>query len=119
MSQALVLLVDDDETSTQVLKMILEDEGFEVDVAATGGEAVEKVLTKSYQVILLDYVLPDMRGRDVAVKIGESGQHPKIILLTGYNKADENLGEKSYDLIMLKPAPPAEIVKAIREALKG
>jgi CheY-like chemotaxis protein len=119
MSQALVLLVDDDETSIQVLKMILEDEGFEVDAAATGGEAVEKALTKSYQVVLLDYVLPDMKGRDVAAKIQEAGQHPKIILLTGYNKADENLADKSYDLVLLKPAQPAEIVKAIRETLKG
>lgn len=119
MSQALVLLADDDETSTQILKMILEDEGFEVDVSATGSEAVDKVLTKSYQVVLLDYVLPDMRGRDVVAKIQEAGQRPKIILLTGYNKEDENLADKSYDLVLLKPAKPAEIVKAIRETLKG
>jgi len=120
MNQVFVLLVDDDEMSTQILKMILEDEGFEIDIATTGSEAVEKVLIKSYHVILLDYKLPDMSGRDVAIKIRKAGLYPNIILLTGYNIANEdNLDEKPYNLVLLKPVPPPEIVKAIRGALKG
>ena len=104
MNQISLLLVDDDYMSTQILKMILENENFEVDVAVTGSEAIEKVLSKSYDAILLDYILPDMSGVDVAVKIREAGLYPSIILLTGYNIADEdNLAVKPYNLVLLKP----------------
>ena len=109
-----VLLVDDDETSIQILKIILEDEGFEVDLALTGSKAVEKASTGGYQVILLDYKLPDMRGRDVAAKIRGAGLRPKIVLLTGYT-TDEDL----YDKVLMKPVPPVEILEAIRETLKA
>jgi DNA-binding response OmpR family regulator len=84
MARADLLLVDDDEMSSQILVYILADEGYEADTVATGATAVEKFSAKHYDLVILDYVLPDMKGRG-----GEGAQDQarwEDILLTGYAK---------------------------------
>ena len=108
-----LLLVDDDETSSQILKFILEDEGYEVDLAATGEIAMSKISSRRYDLVLLDYILPDMKGRDVAARIKKVSPAPKIILLTGYAESEGEPEDNSYDKILLKPVPPQTIVSVI------
>jgi CheY-like chemotaxis protein len=116
MGRASLLLVDDDEMSSQILSYILVDEGYDVDMASTGGAAIEKVSTHRYDLVFLDYVLPDMRGHEVAKTMKAISPGIKIVLLTGYTKNGDP-EEKSYEKIMLKPVPPDDIVKAIAEIL--
>lgn len=116
MGKASLLLVDDDETSSQILGYILVDEGYEVDHAATGGAAIEKMSTRRYDLVILDFVLPDMSGHYVAERMKTITPDIKIILLTGYAKKGDPLEER-YERMLLKPIPPNILVEMIVEIL--
>jgi CheY-like chemotaxis protein len=116
MGRASLLLVDDDEMSSQIMSYILVDEGYDVDLAATGAAAIEKASTHEYDLVFLDYMLPDMRGHEVAKRLKTINPDIKIVLLTGYTE-NRNPDEKSYEKILLKPVPPDDIMKTITEIL--
>ena len=118
MSRAALLLVDDDEMSSQILGYILADEGYEADTVATGATAVEKFTEKNYDLVLLDYILPDMKGLEVAKLLKSIKPEARIILLTGYMMNDES-GDNLYERVLLKPVPPDIIIKTIAEILPG
>ncbi|MCX6649662.1 MAG: response regulator [Candidatus Bathyarchaeota archaeon] len=117
MGKASLLLVDDDEMSSQILSYILADEGYDVDLAATGGTAIEKVSAHRYDLVFLDFVLPDMSGHEVAKRMKDIRPGIKILLLTGYTKSGDP-EESNYERILLKPVSPEEIVKTIVEILR-
>ena len=73
----MILIVDDTQENLISLKKVLEINGFEVDTAASGEEALKKVLKKSYVLIILDVQMPGMDGFEVAQTI------------TGYSKAKD------------------------------
>jgi CheY-like chemotaxis protein len=60
--RARILVVDDDDGIRESMKAILEDEGYNVDVAENGKEAIQKTQKKAYNLALLDIRLPDMEG---------------------------------------------------------
>ena len=114
-----LLLIDDDEANTQILEIILEDAGFKPDAALTGAEALRKLKQNQYDLILLDYVLPDVKGDDLAADIQLMYPKTKIILLSGYNTNIDTKPDKGvkYAAILLKPISPDEIVREINKAL--
>ena len=118
MTRAALLLVDDDEMSSQILGFILTDEGYEADTVTTGATAVEKFTEKKYDLVLLDYILPDMKGLEVAKMLKSIKPEARIILLTGYMNIDE-AGNNLYDRVLLKPVPPDIIMRTIAEVLPG
>jgi DNA-binding response OmpR family regulator len=64
-----IIVVDDDEIILRGLKNVLELEGYHVDTAETGRNAVEKSKTRYYNLALLDIKLPDIEGTDLLIKI--------------------------------------------------
>jgi CheY-like chemotaxis protein len=116
MAKATLLLVDDDEMSSQILGFILAAEGYEVEQATTGNEAIKKYSEAKYDLIFLDYVLPDMRGHEVAKKLKQIAPDAKLVLLSGFSNEEEE-SEKLYERVLLKPVPPDAIVKTISEIL--
>ena len=78
------LVVDDDETIRTTMKAILEDEGYIVDLAGTGNEAVKKTRERSYNVALLDIRLPDMEGIELLKLMHDSVPRTHKIMVTGY-----------------------------------
>ena len=117
MGKASLLLVDDDEMSSQILSYILADEGYNIDLAVTGGAAIEKISTKKYDLIFLDFRLPDMIGHEVSKRMKAISPNIKIVLLTGYPKSGDP-EESNYERILLKPVSPEEIVKMLVEILR-
>lgn len=109
-----ILIVDDDEESTSVLKLILEAKGYEAETAFTASEAYAKADKKRYDLILLDYLLGDAKGDEAAAKLKGIRQGVKIILLSGLF-ADETEG--LYDAILQKPVRPDVLLKAISDCL--
>lgn len=116
MAKAALLLVDDDEMSSQILVYILSDEGYEADMAPTGAKAVEKFAAKHYDLVLLDYMLPDMMGHEVARRIKAMSPEARIILLSGYTKNGDG-ADNLYKRVLLKPVPPDIIMSTISEVL--
>jgi CheY-like chemotaxis protein len=118
MEKGTILLVDDDEMSSQILSFILTDEGYNVDVAATGETGLAKVSSKKYDLVFLDFILPDIKGHDAASRMRKVCPDLKIVLLTGFSmNGDEIPVEVRYERILQKPVPPELVIKTIAECL--
>ena len=115
-----ILIVDDDEATVTSFKAILQAEGYSVDTAKTGREAIEKSKTKFYNLALLDIRLPDFEGTKLLTQM--HGTMPKMmkIMVTGYPSLENaveavNLGADAY---VMKPVKPDELLKVMEKKLK-
>lgn len=78
-----ILLVEDIELNVIVARALLEKQGHQVDVAINGQEAIDKVASQTYQLILMDIQLPDMDGYEVTKRLRElHSQLPPVVALT-------------------------------------
>jgi len=115
-----ILIVDDDPSITEVLKLILEARGYEVDTASTGNEAIEKSKSKVYNLAILDIRLPDMEGTKLLKAMRDSSPKMVKIMLTGYpqlQNAIEALNNGA-DAYFVKPADPEKLLKKVEEKLE-
>jgi len=114
-----ILVVDDDVTILKVFKEILVMEGYIVDTAKTGQEAMEKSEKNIYDLALLDIRLPDIEGMDLLRKLHRLRPRMMKIMVTGYPTIENaiksvNLGADAY---IVKPVTPKELLKIIKEKL--
>lgn len=85
-----VLIVDDDADNIDLLNTLLGDEGYEVVSASNGAEAIRKVTSTFFSVILLDIRMPGMDGMQVLEKLKEESPQSLVIMLTAYG-SDKNI----------------------------
>lgn len=114
-SNPLILLVENNQREAQQLKLILESEGFKVDALYSGFAAVEWIKERRYASAILDYVLPDMKGDELADKIKLEYPGMKVILLTGFLKAIDAKRLEKFRYVFEKPTDPRKIIEALRE----
>jgi two-component system response regulator (stage 0 sporulation protein F) len=79
-----ILLVDDEDTLRYVLRETLMDEGYSVDVANDGFQALEHVKLKSYDLLITDIKMHGMDGLQLIREIKRNGSHLKIVIITAY-----------------------------------
>jgi DNA-binding NtrC family response regulator len=79
-----ILVIDDDEVVRKNLKAILELEGYHVDTAVTGKEAVDKSNATFYNLALIDIRLPDMKGTQLLTTMRDTVPKMVKIIVTGY-----------------------------------
>jgi two-component system, chemotaxis family, chemotaxis protein CheY len=84
-----MLVVDDDEWIRNVLKIVLESEGYEVALASDGIEAIEHIDRRTPSLILLDLMMPNMNGFEFAERLRERDLDPppRILVLTAASQA--------------------------------
>jgi two-component system response regulator HydG len=115
----IVLIIDDDKSVLRTFSRILAKNGYEVEMAETGKEALEKVRKRSYSVLLIDFRLPDMEGTDLLEKIRDNVSNAVKLMITGLPSLD--LGSKALDLgidaYIVKPVKPDELLILINEKL--
>lgn len=80
-----ILLVDDDKDYLNMTSAFLKQMGYNIDIADGGGVALEKLNSKNYQILLLDFYMPDMTGEQVIEKVRKKNQEIIIILQTGFS----------------------------------
>ena len=80
-----VLLVDDDKDYLTLTSAFFRQAGYNIETAENGIVALEKLKEKNYQILLIDYYMPDMTGEDVIKKIREFDEEIIIILQTGFS----------------------------------
>ena len=85
-----ILVVEDDNNISNLIKMYLDKEGFDVRIAADGGKAVEEFKEKEPDLVLLDVMLPVLDGWGVCAKIRETSKCP-IIMLTAKGEVNERI----------------------------
>lgn len=115
-----ILIVDDEESITEFIKMGLEDEGYSVHTAFNGIDAVSKALELNPELIILDVMMPGMNGYEACSKIKKSIK-TSIIMLTAKDDIDDrvlglNLGADDY---MVKPFSFKELLARINARLRN
>ncbi len=113
------LLVDDDEAVRDVTRLMLEELGFRVTETA-GGEAALDLLAGSidFDVVLIDFAMPDMNGAELAARIGARHPDLPILLVTGY--ADTTALQRAGDWpLIAKPFAPEQLASALTRAIDG
>jgi len=118
--QVRVLVVDDEPNIVDVISMALRFEGFEVDSAATGAAAIAAVAAQRPQLLLLDVMLPDIDGFEVARRLASARTDVPIIFLTARDATEDvvhglTLGGDDY---VTKPFSLEELVARIRTILR-
>ncbi|MDM7859467.1 aerobic respiration two-component sensor histidine kinase ArcB [Alteromonas sp. ASW11-36] len=113
-----ILLVEDIELNVMVAKALLEKLGQRVDVAMTGQEAIDKVRSHTYDLILLDIQLPDMNGFEVAKTLHEEDlviQTPIVALTANVIKKREEYLQNGMDDIIAKPIKKSRVIEVFNE----
>jgi two-component system OmpR family response regulator len=115
-----VLVVDDEPNIVDVISMALRYQGFDVESASTGGEALNAVRSFRPHLMVLDVMLPDMEGFDVAQRLGAQRADVPIIYLTARDAtADKVRGlTTGGDDYVTKPFSLEELVARIRTILR-
>lgn len=114
-----VLIVDDDDATRQGLRTLLTNAGLRVDTAADGAQALEKINTQDFGVVLLDVRLPEIGGLDLLALCVAKHTPPKVIIMTGVDATDAVLSAlrgQAYDFLA-KPIEPSRLVEIVGRAL--
>ena len=119
MPKTKILLVDDDANIRQLVDLYLEKEGFEVDMAADGNEAVKKFKAAPPNLMLLDLMLPGMDGMQVCREVRKVSNIPIIMLTAKDETFDKVLGlELGADDYIVKPFDPKELIARVKAVLR-
>ncbi len=114
-----ILLCDDDADVVHLMKTYCELDGFQVEEAFSGLEAVEKVKTTDFDIILMDVMMPNIDGFTAAQKIRETSSVPIIFLTAKSEEYDKLHGfEIGVDDFIVKPFSPREVMARIKAILK-
>ena len=116
-----ILVVDDDKSILRTFTRILQKNGYKVDTAETGKEAIEKVDKRQYDLALVDIRLPDMDGTDLLAKIKQQLQNTIKIMITGFPSIESGIKalDEGADAYLVKPVKPEELMLLIKEKLKN
>ncbi len=119
MSKGSILLVDDDKEILEQFQMIFLKDGYGVETAVSGMEAISKVKENKYDVAVLDVVLPDIRGDKLALEIKRHCDSVNIIFITGYANMVDCINSLPIGVsdILLKPITVEELQQAVNDAL--
>jgi len=114
-----ILVVDDEDRIRRLLKMYLEREGYEVDEAVDGNEALSMALENDYHCILLDLMMPEKDGLEVCEELRSKKSTPVIMLTAKGEEANRVQGfELGADDYIVKPFSPREVVLRVKAILR-
>ena len=113
-----ILIVDDEDRIRRLLKLYLERESFTIHEASNGKEAYNLAIENDYACILLDLMLPEMDGIEVASKLREHKDTPIIMLTKGEETNRVEGFESGADDYIVKPFSPREVVLRVKALLR-
>jgi YesN/AraC family two-component response regulator len=115
-----ILVVDDEKIIHESCGRILRDEGYTVETALSGQEALLKLKEKQYDLVLSDIKMPGMSGVEALEKMKKEVPDITVVMFTGYSSVETardsmKLGAADY---LPKPFTPEELLRVVREALQ-
>jgi DNA-binding NtrC family response regulator len=115
-----VLVVEDEFSLAKGLQMVMDEEGYAVDMTDTGQGALDKFRTKDFDLMVADLRLPDIDGMEVIQRVHEKRPETKVVIITGYPSVSTavqavKMGVSDY---LRKPFTDDEFRAAVGTALK-
>ncbi|HTE31608.1 MAG TPA: sigma-54 dependent transcriptional regulator [Chryseolinea sp.] len=117
---ASILVIEDDLTFSRILEGFLSKQGFTVSVAHQGAQGLQMFSTKNFDLVLLDYRLPDTTGMDVLTALKKNSPATQVIIMTSYSDirtAVKAMQVGAFEYIT-KPVNPDELLMIVKQALK-
>ncbi|WP_316572465.1 response regulator [Neobacillus sp. YIM B06451] len=118
-----ILLAEDEEILRMLVMDTLEDSGFEIDEAADGKEALDLIKQNTYDLIMLDYMMPVYTGFEIIEMIREKARSEgtKIVMLSAKSQQYEQdkVLAAGADYFISKPFSPAQLLGKVEEILNG
>ena len=114
-----ILVIEDDPQIRETLEKLLSTEGYQVEVAETGKEAIEKTEKKWFNVALIDIRLPDISGTQLLTELREGNPKMRKIIVTGFPtlpNAIEALNKQA-DAYLTKPFEMLKMIEIIKDQL--
>lgn len=118
--KARILVVDDEKNVLTTIQAILQEDGFEVDVARDGGPAINAIRARHYDLVLTDLKMPEVGGLEVLAEARKSSPNTVTMMMTGYGSlpsALEAVQLGAYDYL-LKPMEVPELKQAVKRGLE-
>lgn len=114
-----ILVVDDDITIAESIKIYLEKEGYAVTMAANGQVALERLKQSDYELVILDIMMPVLDGLSCAIKIRENNNVPIIFLSAKSEDTDKILGLNiGADDYITKPFNAYELIARVKSIIR-
>ena len=111
-----ILVVDDDESIIEFLCMILEGAGFLVESTDHGQKAVDIVAANGLSAVLLDYMMPDQNGLEVASKLKDIHPSMPVFIVTAYDSPELRKEAAKYGVcdVIGKPFQPEDLIEKLK-----
>jgi len=115
-----ILVVEDEKKVARALREGLEDEGFEVRLSATGEDAFFQVTSETFDLVLLDWLLPGRSGIEILKALRKRGQATPVLLLTAKDTVEDRVEglDSGADDYLVKPFAFPELLARIRALVR-
>lgn len=116
-----ILVIEDKEAMRKMVAQTLAEEGYSVDVAATGPEGIEKAKTKPFDLVITDMKMPDMDGLEVLSSLKEINTDTAVIVMTAYGTVETAVSamKKGAFDFLTKPFDSDHMLLLVDKALKS
>ena len=115
-----VLVVDDESSNRRILEQVLSRSGYTVETASDGSEALRKLDSSPPDLIILDFMMPDLNGVDVLKELRQRDDDTPVIMVTAYGTVERAVEamQAGADEFITRPLKPDHIALVVRKALE-
>lgn len=115
-----ILVVDDDQKLLKMMRRTLAYEGFQVATALTGREALAQMQAKTPDLIVLDWMMPELNGLEMTSTLRAAGDDIPILMLTARDAVEDRVKglDSGADDYLIKPFAPSELLARLRALLR-
>jgi CheY-like chemotaxis protein len=115
MKRARILVIDDEPSVIDALKIILSDKGYDTAVAASGSDALDLARRHQFDIAIVDFKLPDLSGVELFPRLAEKCPDVDGILVTAYDSAEvrANAAASGFAAVLAKPFSPRDLLDVL------